>query len=141
MQGSFRSAKYGEWPADRMKKILVADDNVVSRELIREILETDDYEVIEAGDGREALEKISKHRPDLALLDIQMPVLNGNAVIQQIRADPRFSGLPVAALTAFAMQGDREKALSLGFNTYITKPIDIPAFRVKVAELLSKGGD
>ena len=79
MQGSFRSAKYGEWPADRMKKILVADDNVVSRELIREILETDDYEVIEAGDGREALEKISKHRPDLALLDIQMPVLNGNA--------------------------------------------------------------
>lgn len=125
--------------SDCMKKILVADDNAVSRELIREILETDDYEVIEAGDGREALEKIREHQPDLALLDIQMPVLNGNAVIQQIRSEPRFSGLPVAALTAFAMQGDRERALSLGFNTYITKPIDIPAFRVEVAELLGKG--
>jgi len=111
MHGGFRLAKYGGWSADRMKKILVADDNAVSRELIREILETDDYEVIEAGDGREALEKIREHQPDLALLDIQMPVLNGNAVIHQIRADPRFSGLPVAALTAFAMQGDREKAL------------------------------
>jgi len=128
-------------PADCMKKILVADDNAVSRELIREILETDDYEVIEAGDGREALDQIRKHHPDLALLDIQMPVLNGNAVIQQIRADRRFSGLPVAALTAYAMQGDREKALSLGFDTYFTKPIDIPAFRVKVAQLLARGSD
>jgi len=71
-------------------------------------------------------------------LDIQMPVLNGNAVIQQIRADPRISGLRVAALTAYAMQGDRERALSLGFNTYITKPVDIAAFRQKVAELLGK---
>jgi two-component system, cell cycle response regulator DivK len=124
-----------------MKKILVADDNAVSRELIREILETDDYEVIEAGDGREALEKIREHKPDLALLDIQMPVLNGNVVVQQIRSDPRLAGLPVAALTAFAMQGDREKALLLGFNTYITKPIDIATFRVKVAELLDKGSD
>ena len=71
-----------------MKKILVADDNAVSRELIREILETDDYEVIEAGDGREALDQIREHQPDLALLDIQMPVLNGNAVHP---ADPRRS--------------------------------------------------
>jgi two-component system, cell cycle response regulator DivK len=138
MHGNFRPAKYGRWPAERMKKILVADDNAVSRELIREILETDDYEVIEAGDGREALDQIREHQPDLALLDIQMPVLNGNAVIQQIRSDPRLSGLPVAALTAFAMQGDCEKALSLGFDTYITKPIDIATFRVKVAELLGK---
>jgi CheY-like chemotaxis protein len=124
-----------------MKRILVADDNAVSRELIREILETDDYEVIEAGDGREALEKIREHQPDLALLDIQMPLLDGNAVVRELRADPRFSRLPVVALTAYAMQGDREKALSLGFSTYITKPIDIPPFRMKVAELLGRGDD
>jgi CheY-like chemotaxis protein len=123
-----------------MKRVLVADDNPVSRELIREILEDDDCEVIEAGDGREALEKVREHRPDLALLDIQMPVMDGNAVLRELRADPQFSKLPVAALTAYAMQGDREKALTLGFNSYITKPIDIPSFRAEVAVLLGEGG-
>jgi CheY-like chemotaxis protein len=121
-----------------MKRVLVADDNPVSRELIREILEDDDCEVIEAGDGREALEKVREHRPDLALLDIQMPVMDGNAVVREIRADAQLSKLPVVALTAYAMQGDREKALALGFNSYITKPIDIPAFRTEVADLLRK---
>jgi len=124
-----------------MKRVLIADDNPVSRELIREILENDDYEVIEAGNGREALEKLREHQPDLALLDIQMPVLDGNAVIREVRADSRFSRLPVAALTAYAMQGDREKALALGFNAYITKPIDIPAFRSEVARLLGNSPD
>jgi CheY-like chemotaxis protein len=121
-----------------MKRVLVADDNPVSRELIREILENDDCEVIEAGDGREALEKVREHRPDLALLDIQMPVMDGNAVMREIRADPQLSLLPVVALTAYAMQGDREKALALGFNSYITKPIDIPTFRAEVAVLLGE---
>ena len=120
-----------------MKRVLVADDNPVSRELIREILE-DDCELIEAGDGREALEKLREHRPDLALLDIQMPVMDGNAVVREIRADPQFSKLPVVALTAYAMQGDRERALALGFNAYITEPIDIPAFQAEVAALLGK---
>jgi two-component system cell cycle response regulator len=121
-----------------MRRILVADDNAVSRELIREVLQKDNYEVIEASDGREALEKLRQDPPDLALLDIQMPVLDGKAVIQELRADPRFSQLPVVALTAYAMRGDRERALSLGFNAYITKPINIPQFRAGVAELLAK---
>jgi two-component system cell cycle response regulator DivK len=119
-----------------MKRILVADDNPVSRELIREILEGDGYEVIEAGNGQEALEKLCEYSPDLALLDIQMPILDVIALIRELRADARFSDLPVDAITAYAMQGDREKALSLGFSTYITKPIDIPAFRAQVAALL-----
>jgi two-component system, cell cycle response regulator DivK len=120
------------------KRVLIADDNAVSRELIREILEHDQYEVIEAGDGGEALAKVREHRPDLALLDIQMPVMDGNAVIREIRADPKLSQLPVAALTAYAMQGDRERALAAGFNSYITKPIEIPDFRAQVAKLLGK---
>lgn len=120
------------------KRVLIADDNPVSRELIREILEYDQYEVIEAGDGGEALAKLRAHRPDLALLDIQMPVMDGNAVIREIRADPALSRLPVAALTAYAMQGDRERALAAGFNSYITKPIEIPDFRAQVAKLLGK---
>ncbi len=120
------------------KTVLIADDNPVSRELIREILEYDRYEVIEAGDGGEALAKLRAHPPDLALLDIQMPVMDGNAVIREIRADPALSRLPVAALTAYAMQGDRERALAAGFNSYITKPIEIPDFRAQVAKLLGK---
>lgn len=124
-----------------MKRILVADDNAVSRELIREVLLKDNYEVIEANNGREALEKVRQHQPDLALLDIQMPELDGNAVILELRADPRFERLPVAALTAYAMQGDREKALSLGFSSYITKPINIPAFRTQIAKLLGNPGE
>ncbi len=123
-------------PNEGTKRVLIADDNPVSRELIREILENDDYEVIEAADGGEALEKVRAHHPDLALLDIQMPVKDGNTVIREIRADPQLSRLPVAALTAYAMQGDREKALALGFNAYITKPIEINDFRAEVAELL-----
>lgn len=125
-------------PNEGTKRVLVADDNPVSRELIREILEDDGYEVIEAGDGGEALEKLRNHHPDLALLDIQMPVKDGNTVLREIRADPQLSKLPVAALTAYAMQGDREKALALGFNVYITKPIEIADFRARVAELLGK---
>lgn len=120
------------------KKVLVADDNPVSRELIREILEYDKYEVIEAGNGREALAKVREHRPDLALLDIQMPEMDGNAVIREIRADPHVAQTPVAALTAYAMQGDRERALANGFNSYITKPIEIPDFRAQVAMLLGR---
>jgi two-component system, cell cycle response regulator DivK len=120
------------------KRVLIADDNAVSRELIREILEHDHYEVIEAGDGGEALEKVREHSPDLALLDIQMPVMDGNAVIREIRADPRLAHLPVAALTAYAMQGDRERALAAGFNSYITKPIEIQDLRAQVAKLLGK---
>ena len=120
------------------KKVLVADDNPVSRELIREILEYDQYEVIEAGDGGEALAKVREYQPDLALLDIQMPVMDGNAVIREIRSDPRLADLPVAALTAYAMQGDRERALAAGFTSYITKPIEIQDFRAAVAKLLEK---
>jgi two-component system cell cycle response regulator DivK len=121
-----------------MKRILVADDNAVSRELIREILGTDDYEVIEASDGREALGKIHEHHPDLVLMDIQMPFLDGNSVIRELRADPQFSRLPVVAITAYAMQGDREKALALGFDAYITKPIDIPVFRSHIGVLAKR---
>lgn len=120
-----------------MKTVLVADDNAVSRELIREVLDNIDCEVLEACDGREALEKIRETRPDLVLLDIQMPFLDGYTVLEQIRKDPGFTILRVVALTAYAMQGDREKALAAGFDGYITKPIQIAELRSRLRELLS----
>ena len=117
-------------------RVLIADDNPVTRELIREILESTDYELVEAGNGREAMEKIEKTRPDLVILDIQMPVLDGYSLLRMLRRDPRFSALRIAALTAYAMTGDREKALSAGFDDYITKPIRADSFRTRVDELL-----
>ncbi len=119
-----------------MKRILVADDNPVSRELVREVLDAPGRSIVEAADGEEALEKIGKEIPDLVLLDIQMPVLDGFGVIRRIRRDPRTAGLRVLALTAFAMKGDRARALAAGFDAYITKPIDAAALRQQVEQLL-----
>lgn len=115
-----------------MKTILVADDNAVSRELVREALEGAGYRVVEAVDGGEALAKALEAPPDLALLDIRMPVLDGYQTVRAMRQDPRLTALPVIALTAFAMQGDREKALAAGFDGYLAKPIQIATLRSAV---------
>jgi two-component system, cell cycle response regulator DivK len=117
-------------------KILVADDNDASRELIREVLEMSGYDVVEAADGQEAVNRARESSPDLVLVDIQMPRLDGYGVLRELRADPRFSGLHVVALTAYAMQGDRDRALDAGFDGYITKPVDIAALRQEIRKLL-----
>jgi len=122
-----------------MKKILVAEDNPANCELIIEVLSGRGYEIIEACDGRQALEKIEETEPDLVLLDIQLPILDGFAVLSQLRQNPRFANLCVVALTANAMKEDREKGLRAGFDAYISKPIDAAALRVQVAQLLLKG--
>ena len=110
-----------------MSTILIAEDNPVNRELLREILEAGQYQVVEAGDGQEALAKLDQAQPDLVLLDINMPVLDGFATLSRIRNHPQFSQLPVLAVTAYAMKEDREKVLGAGFNGYLSKPIDAAA--------------
>ncbi len=122
-----------------MTRILVADDNALSRELVREILDSSDYEIIEAGDGREALDLIERMAPNLVLLDIQMPFQNGFSVIRQLRSEARFAKLPVIALTAYAMRGDRERALEAGFSSYLTKPIRPALLREHVQRYLAGG--
>ena len=118
------------------RKILVADDNTASRELIREVLEMSGYDVVEAADGQDAVSRARANALDLVLVDIQMPRLDGYGVLRELRADPRLSGLQVVALTAFAMQGDRERALDAGFDGYITKPVEIAALRQEIKRLL-----
>jgi CheY-like chemotaxis protein len=118
------------------RKILVADDNTASRELIREVLEMSGYDVVEAADGADAVNRARENAPDLVLVDIQMPRLDGYGVLRELRADPRLSGLHVVALTAFAMQGDRERALDAGFDGYITKPVEIAALRQEIKKFL-----
>jgi CheY-like chemotaxis protein len=121
-----------------MSRILVAEDNLPNRELIREILEARGHEVIEAEDGQQALDKIEAMKPELVLLDIQMPVLDGYAVVRQLRQQTSSASLKVVALTAFAMQGDRERVLQSGFDGYLTKPIDTAVLDKELQKLLSK---
>ena len=118
------------------RKILVADDNAASRELIREVLESSGYDVVEATDGQDAVSRARDHAPDLVLVDIQMPRLDGYGVLRELRNDPRLSGLHVVALTAFAMQGDRDRAMDAGFDGYITKPVEIAALRQEIKRFL-----
>lgn len=120
-----------------MKLVLVVDDDPVCRELVREALDGRDLQVLEASHGRQALEIIEQFRPDLVLLDIQMPNSSGYQVLERIRSDPELSSLRVAALTAYAMRGDREKGLSAGFDDYITKPIEVSTLRLQVETLLN----
>jgi CheY-like chemotaxis protein len=121
---------------DAMERILVVDDNAASRDLLRAVLETPDRTVLEAANGREAVERILEHAPDLVLLDIELPFLDGFGVLREIRSDPRFARLPVLAVTANAMQGVREKVLDAGFDGYVVKPIRASAVRKQVTELL-----
>jgi len=116
--------------------ILLVDDNLPSRELMRELLEASGHLIMEAVNGREALDLIRQDRPDLVFLDLQMPVLDGFSVIRELRNDVRFHSLAVVAVTASAMLGDRERAIAAGFDSYIAKPIDLSEVENQV-ELLS----
>ena len=118
--------------------ILVADDNALSRELIRELLEGSGHLVLEAGNGRAALDLIRRCRPDLVFLDLQMPLQDGFSVIQALRKESPFRKLRVVAVTASAMMGDRERAIEAGFDWYITKPIDLGEVEAQVAVLASR---
>ena len=120
-----------------MRTLLVADDNRLSRELVRDVFESPDCRVVEAGNGQEALDRLEAASPDLVLLDLEMPVKDGFAALVEIRKNPRFSGIPVMAVTAKAMQLDRERIVTAGFDACITKPIDVARLRERVYELLS----
>jgi CheY-like chemotaxis protein len=120
-----------------MRTLLVADDNRLSRELVRDVFESAHWRVVEAANGQEALDRLEAASPDLVLLDLEMPVKDGFAALVEIRKNPRFSGIPVMAVTAKAMQPDRERIVTAGFDACITKPIDVARLRERVYELLS----
>ena len=119
-----------------MKTVLIAEDSAVNRELLRELLEIRDYAVMEACDGEQALLRIAEAKPDILLLDLNMPVLDGYGAIARIRKDPALQSLPVLAVTANAMHGDREKILAAGFDGYLSKPISSKALCAEIERLL-----
>jgi len=109
------------------KKVLIVDDNQDSRELVVKILKARGYQMIEAVDGEEALEKAIAEKPDLILMDRSLPKIDGYEVTRRLKGREEFKGIPIVALTAHAMTGDREKALEAGCDGYISKPIDVRA--------------
>lgn len=120
-----------------MKTILIAEDNPINRELLRELLEIRGYMVAEACDGQEALAMVEQAPPDIVLLDIGMPLMDGFGVVRKLRENPRFISLPIVAVTAYAMQGDREKILSSGFDGYLSKPVNAAALVQELSRLLA----
>ena len=123
-----------------MQKILVVDDNQASRELFLAVLKGPDRHLLEASQGQEALNIIAREEPDLVLLDVEMPVLDGYAVLRTIRGNPRWAAVRIVAVTANAMAGARESVLAAGFDGYIAKPIRTAILRTQVERLLSGQG-
>ncbi|MBI5212728.1 MAG: response regulator [Nitrospirae bacterium] len=106
------------------KKILIVEDNEKNRVLIRDVLKYYGYEVIEAVNGEEGIKAAKEKTPDLILMDIQMPVMDGFAAMQALKRDPATKDIKIIALTSFAMKGDKEKIMDAGFDYYIAKPVD-----------------
>jgi two-component system cell cycle response regulator DivK len=104
------------------KRILVVEDQEDLRAILRDVLSTSGYTVIEAVDGAESVAKVASELPDLVLIDIQLPVLNGYDTTRRIKAQPGFSAIPIIAVNSFAMKGDEEKARAAGCDHYVTKP-------------------
>ncbi len=119
-----------------MKKILAIEDNEANLYLIRFILEENGFEVIEARTGTDGVEKAIKEKPDLILMDIQLPDINGLEVTRRIRASEANSDIPIIAVTSYAMTGDREKSLAAGCTGYIEKPINPETFMTDIEKYL-----
>ena len=119
-----------------MKRILVVEDNETNLYLIRFILEKGGYEVIEAREGTVGVELAIKEKPDLVIMDIQLPDINGLEATKRIRASGADGEIPIIALTSFAMAGDRERALAAGCTGYIEKPINPETFIAEIERYL-----
>lgn len=104
------------------RTILIVDDNETNLRLIKAVLQTRGYALVEATNGEAALAALEARMPDLVLLDVQMPGLSGLEVVRRVRAMPDADGLPVIAITAMAMKGDREAIIAAGFDDYLAKP-------------------
>jgi two-component system cell cycle response regulator DivK len=119
------------------KKILIVEDNELNMKLFRDLLEVHGYTTIETRDGREALELAREHRPDLILMDIQLPEVSGLEVTKWIKQDEQLKSIPIIAVTAFAMKGDEEKIRTGGCEAYIAKPITVATFLETIEKVLS----
>jgi CheY-like chemotaxis protein len=122
-----------------MPKILLVEDNEMNRDMLSRRLLRKGYQVVLALDGQSGLEMTHSETPDLVLMDMSLPVLDGWEATRRLKADPATRHIPVIALTAHAMSSDREKALEAGCDDYDTKPVELPRLLTKIEALLSGG--
>ncbi len=121
-----------------MHKILLVEDNEMNRDMLMRRLKRKGFDVVIAVDGEEAVAKTRSETPELVLMDISLPVIDGWEATRQIKSVQETQSIPIIALTAYAMAGDREKSLDAGCNDYDTKPIDLPRLLGKIQTLLEK---
>jgi two-component system, cell cycle response regulator DivK len=119
-----------------MPTILIVEDNEMNRDMLSRRLQRRGYEVVIATDGEAGVSAAARHRPDLVLMDMSLPVIDGWEATRRIKADPTTAGIPVIALTAHAMAGDRERAIEAGCDDYDTKPIELPGLLDKIVRLV-----
>jgi two-component system cell cycle response regulator DivK len=124
-----------------MVKVLVIEDNPVNMELVTDLLETRGHEVQQAGTAEEGIETAKRRRPDIILMDIALPGIDGLTATGLLKQNPQTKSIPVIALTAHAMHGDAEKAMAAGCAGYITKPINTREFAVTVEQFVLSGTD
>ena len=118
--------------------ILVVDDNPINLKLVSDLLAFEGYRVLKAEDGEEAAASVEAEPPDLILLDVDLPGIDGLTLTKRLKSDTRTADIVIVALTAFAMKGDRQRAMAAGCDAYVTKPIDTRGLPGQVAELLHR---
>ena len=118
------------------KRILVVEDQEDNRQILRDLLGSVGYELTEAWDGEAAVAAAKQHRPDLILMDIQMPLMDGYEATRRIKADPELKSIPIIVVTSYALSGDESKAREAGCDAYITKPYSPRQLLAKVKEFL-----
>jgi len=121
------------------QRIMVVEDQEDNRQILRDLLGGNGYGLIEAWDGEMALTTLASQRPDLILMDIQLPGIDGYEVTRRIKADPALRAIPIIAVTSYALSGDAEKAFEAGCDAYVTKPYSPRQLLAKIREYLSPG--
>lgn len=120
------------------ERILVVEDNLKNLKLVRDVLEYAGYVVVEADTGERGIELATEAMPDLVLMDLQLPGMDGTETLRRLREIPTTKGIPVVAVTAFAMEADREKALANGFDGFVEKPISVRVLARQVERFLNE---
>jgi two-component system cell cycle response regulator DivK len=121
-----------------MSVVLIVEDNPRNLKLVRDVLQHVGYRTLEATTAEDGLALAGEHRPDLVLMDVQLPGMDGAEALTRLRADPATSGIPVVAVTAFAMKDDGARFVAAGFDGYVEKPISVREFPGQVAEFLNQ---